>query len=101
MLGNPCKDQLYGYLCSSADRAFIALNNGGPIDAEAELTLSAEWGFPQDSKWQIFQRWPRSEKYFPSKGEEVASRTVSLRMEPWDIVLLEVVPARSPPTRFP
>jgi len=91
ILGNPWKDNLYGYLCSNADRAFIALNNGGPIDAEAELKLSAEWGFPEDSEWQIFQRWPRSDKYFPSDGEEVASGTVSLRMEPWDIVLLEVV----------
>jgi hypothetical protein len=100
ILGNPWKDNLYGYLCSSADRAFIALNNGGPSDAEAELKLSAEWGLPQDNEWQIFQRWPRSEKYFPSDGEEVASGTVSLRMEPWDIVLLEVVPDLPPPARF-
>ena len=94
ILGNPWKDNLYGYLCSNADRAFIALNNGGPIDAEAELKLSAEWGFPEDSEWQIFQRWPRSEKYFPSDGEEAGSGTVSLKMEPWDIVLLEIVPLR-------
>ena len=91
ILGNPWKDNLYGYLCASADRAFIALNNGGPTDAEAELELTAEWGFAGDSRWRICQRWPRSERHFPSAGEEVASGTVSLKMEPWDIVLLEIV----------
>jgi hypothetical protein len=91
ILGNPWKDNLYGYLCANADRAFIALNNGGPTDAEAELKLTAEWGFTEDSRWRIFQRWPRSERHFPSEGEEVASGTVSLKMEPWDIVLHEIV----------
>lgn len=94
ILGNPWKDNLYGYLCSNADRAFIALNNGGPTDAEAELKLSAEWGFPEDSEWQIFQRWPRSEKYFPSDGKKLSRGSVSLKMEPWDIVLLEIVTLR-------
>ena len=90
ILGNPWKDNLYGYLCASADRIFIALNNGGMNDAEAELELSTEWGFPVDSEWQVFQRWPRSEKYFPTDGEKAAGGTVSLKMKPWDIVLLEI-----------
>ncbi len=91
ILGNPWKDNLYGYLCSNAERAFIALNNGGPGAAEAELRLSAEWGLPADREWQVFQRWPRSEKHLPCSGERVANGSVSVRMEPWDIILLEAV----------
>jgi hypothetical protein len=91
ILGNPWKDNLYGYLCPDGMRAFIAINNGGPTVEKAKLTLNSKWGFSEEGKWRILQRWPRSDKYFPREGAEVSGGSVSIKVEPWDILLLEAV----------
>ncbi|MCX6910554.1 MAG: hypothetical protein NTY01_21270 [Verrucomicrobia bacterium] len=91
ILGNPWKDEPYGYCCTDGKRAFLAINNGVWRDSTLTLELNSAWGLPDGKRWDVYRRWPNPAKL---GGEHGAQATLALR--PFDIVLLEVVPAGEP-----
>ena len=93
ILGNPWKDEPYGYCCTDGKRAFLAINNGVWKDSTLTLELNSAWGLPEGKRWDVYRWWPDAAKL---GGEHGAKATLALR--PMDIVLLEVVPAGEPPT---
>ncbi len=93
ILGNPWQDEPYGYCCSDGQRAFLAINNGVWHDSTITLDLNSAWGLPDDQRWNIYRWWPNPARL---AGEHGAQATVALR--PFEIVLLEVVPAGQAPS---
>ncbi|MHB8953218.1 MAG: hypothetical protein ACYC4U_09640 [Pirellulaceae bacterium] len=93
ILGNPWKDEPYGYCCTDGKRAFLAINNGVWQDSSLTLELNAAWGLPDDKRWNVYRCWPDAAKLGGVHGSQV-----TLALRPFDIVLLEVVPAGEPPT---
>jgi hypothetical protein len=93
ILGNPWKDEPYGYCCTDGKRAFLAINNGVWRDSTLTLELNPAWGLPDGQRWDVYRWWPNSAKLGDAHGSEA-----TLALRPFDIVLLEVVPAGEPPT---
>ncbi len=93
ILGNPWKNEPYGYCCTDGQRAFLAINNGVWRDSALTLELNPAWGLPDGKRWDVYRWWPNAAKL---GGEHGSKATVTLR--PFDIVLLEVVPVGEPPT---
>ncbi|GMW02391.1 MAG: hypothetical protein AMXMBFR84_35270 [Candidatus Hydrogenedentota bacterium] len=93
ILGNPWKNEPYGYCCTDGNRAFLAINNGVWNDSTLTLELNSKWGLPDGQRWDLYRCWPEAAKL----GDEHGSQ-VTLALRPFDIVLLEVVPSGTPPT---
>ncbi|MFH1268760.1 MAG: hypothetical protein ABIK89_23795, partial [Planctomycetota bacterium] len=91
VLGNPWKDEPYGYCCSDGQRAFIALNNGVWKDTEVCLKLSPAWGLPDGGRWDLYRWYPQPARV-QGDGEPFGEE-VSIWMRPFEVMLLEVVPA--------
>ena len=95
ILGDPCKDEPYGYCCSDGSRAFLALNNCTWSDSALRLKLDSAWGLPDGQTWDLYRWYPdpaqlRGNAQFFGPG-------VSIWLRPFEIVLLEVVPSGQPP----
>jgi len=93
ILGNPWKDEPYGYCCTDGRRAFLAINNGVWRDSALTLELNPAWGLPDRKRWDVYRWWPNPARLGDTHGSKA---TIALR--PFDIVLLEAVPAGEPPT---
>ncbi len=89
ILGNPWKREPYGYCCTDGKRAFLALNNCTWSDATLPLELNSKWGLPDGGQWDIYRWYPDHARL------EGGSGAIALR--PFEIDLLEVVPAGQPP----
>ena len=72
---------------------FLAINNGVWHDSTLTLELNSAWGLPDGQRWDVYRWWPEPAKL----GDEHGSQA-TLALRPFDIVLLEVVPAGEPPT---
>lgn len=92
IIGNPWKDEPYGYCCTNGKRAFLAINNGVWQDNTLTLELNPAWGLPEGQRWNLYRWWPDPARL---GGEYGSQATLALR--PFDIVLLEIVPAGEPP----
>ncbi len=90
IFGNPWKREPYGYCCTDGQRAFLALNNCTWSDATLPLELNSKWGLPDGVHWDIYRWYPDPARL---QGE-----TNAIALRPFEIVLLEVVPAGQPPT---
>jgi hypothetical protein len=93
ILGNPWKDEPYGYCCTDGKRAFLAINNGVWHDSTLTLELNSAWGLPDGQRWDLYRWWPN-----PAKLGDTHGSKATLALRPFDIVLLEVVPVGEPPT---
>jgi hypothetical protein len=93
ILGDPRKDEPYGYCCTDGRRAFLAIHNGVWRDSALTLELSSAWGLPDGKRWDVYRWWPDPARLGGAHG---SGATIALR--PFDIVLLEVVPEGEPPT---
>jgi hypothetical protein len=89
ILGNPWKREPYGYCCTDGQRAFLALNNCTWSDATLPLELNSKWGLPDGVHWDIY-RWHPD----PARLE---GGTGAIALRPFEVDLLEVVPAGQPP----
>ena len=96
ILGDPWKDEPYGYCCSEGNRAFLALNNCAWNDSDLRLKLNSAWGLPDGKAWDLY-RWYPDPVRFKGDGATFGSE-VSIALRPFEVVLLEVVPAGQPPT---
>jgi hypothetical protein len=93
ILGNPWKSEPYGYVCSNGKRAFIALNNCTWNDVALELQLNRVWGLPGEAAWDLYRWYPD-----PARLERNGARFVKVvpfSLRPFEVILLEAVPAGS------
>jgi hypothetical protein len=96
ILGNPWKNEPYGYCCSDGRRAFLAINNCTWSDQTLRLELNPAWGLPNGGRWDIYRWYPAPAKLIsegPSFGQ-----ALSLAVRPYQVTLLELVPTGSPPS---
>jgi len=62
ILGNPWKNEPYGYVCSNGKRAFVALNNCTWNDVVVELQLNQLWRLPGGANWDLYRWYPEPAK---------------------------------------
>jgi hypothetical protein len=96
ILGNPWRDEPYGYCCTDGTRAFLAINNFTWSDTVLPLELNPAWGLPAGQKWDIYRWYPNPGRLTNSDGSFDEQARIILR--PFDVVLLEVVPAGQAPS---
>jgi len=96
ILGNPWKNEPYGYACSNGQRAFIALNNCTWKDVSLTLELNPSWGLPRARAFHLYRWYPHPAQLTREGGD--FSGQASLALRPFEIVLLEAVPAGQAPS---
>jgi hypothetical protein len=96
VLGDPHKQEPYGYCCTDGKRAFLALCNGCWNDSVLRLELNAAWGLPAGHAWDLYRWYPDPARLSHPQGAFGTSASIALR--PFEIVLLEVVPHGQTPT---
>jgi len=102
ILGDPWKDEPYGYVCSDGRKAFVAVNNGTWHDRNLALRFAADLGLPAGKAWDIYRWYPNPAKL--AGGERAGCEQASLSLRPFEVVLLEVLPRGEAPSlgkRFP
>jgi hypothetical protein len=83
IVGNPWKNEPYGWCGTDGRRALIALNNGTWQDQVVPLELNKAWGMPDGKRWKIYRRWPDPAKLTGDHSK--------IALRPFEIVLLEAV----------
>jgi hypothetical protein len=96
ILGNPWRNEPYGYSCSDGHRAFLAINNCTMSDQTLRLELNSAWGLPDGGQWDIYRWYPAPAK-LTADGRSFGP-TASLGVRPSEVTLLEIVPAGSRPS---
>jgi hypothetical protein len=96
ILGNPWKDEPYGYCCTDGRRAFLAINNSTWEDRSVPLELNAAWGLPAGQRWDLY-RWYPNPARLVGDAEHFDAKT-AIMLKPFEVVLLEVVPAGEKPS---
>jgi len=96
ILGDPWKDEPYGYCCTDGHRAFLAINNCAWKDSSLSLKLNSAWGLPDGGAWHLFRWYPDPAQL---RGDADAfGEEASIALRPFEIVLLEVVPSGESPS---
>ena len=96
ILGNPWKDEPYGYCCTDGRRAFLAINNFSWQDRSLPLELNAAWGLPDGQKWDLYRWYPEPARL---AGDAAGfGPKAAIMLKPFEVVLLEVVPAGEQPS---
>ena len=96
ILGDPNKDEPYGYCCTDGRRAFLALYNCCWKDSVLPLQLNSAWGLPDGQVWDLYRWYPDPARL--SGQQAIFGNTVSIALRPFEIILLEVVPPGQAPT---
>ena len=91
VVGNPQRDEPYGYCCADGARAMIALHNASWQDAAVTLRLNPDWGLPPNREWDLYRWYPEPARLV-APGE-VIRETAVVCLRPFQVVLLEAVPA--------
>lgn len=90
-IGNPFKDNWWGYCCTNGRKAMIAIDNGSWDDQLVTLELNSLWGLPDNLEWDIYCWYPNHIKFKPTNNASFgANETIMIR--PFTAILLEVVP---------
>lgn len=94
-LGDPNLAEPYGYSCSNGRKAFLAIHNACLRDSTVRLDLGPSCGLPARRKWDVYRWYPR-----PSLlgGQGARGTTAAISMRPYEVDLLEVVPAGEGPS---
>jgi len=91
VVGNPQRDEPYGYCCADGARAMIALHNTSWQDAAITLRLNPDWGLPANRAWVLYRWYPAPARLVSPGGTVGETAVICLR--PFQVVLLEAVPA--------
>lgn len=89
VLGDPWKDEPYGYCCTDGKRAFVALHNCCWKDSVLRLELNSAWGLPDGPTWDLYRWYPEPARLAGPDASFPSTASVALR--PFEVVLLEVV----------
>ncbi|GDY15124.1 hypothetical protein LBMAG53_40020 [Planctomycetota bacterium] len=95
ILGDPWKNEAYGYSCTDGKRAFLAINNACWQDQTIALDLGPAWGLPSGGSWDIYRWHPEPARLTSRLTHEKPAfgATAAITLRPFEVVLLEVVPA--------
>ena len=96
ILGDPAKEEPYGYSCSNGKKAFFSINNASLTDQNVTLQFGAAYGLPDGGEWDVY-RWYPTPARLRVRGN-AAGKSLTFAMRPREVVLLEVVPAGSKPS---
>ncbi|MFV2069396.1 MAG: hypothetical protein ACC645_20730, partial [Pirellulales bacterium] len=96
VLGNPSKDEPYGYCCTDGKRAFLAIHNCCWKDSVLQLELNSAWGLSDGQAWDLYRWHPDPARL--RGNAEMFGRQASICLRPFEVVLLEVVPSGQAPT---
>ncbi|MDR3692195.1 MAG: hypothetical protein P4L46_22630 [Fimbriimonas sp.] len=96
ILGDPNKQEPYGYACSDGKRAFLCLDNATLEDRTITVNLGDAIGLPNRMNWDLY-RWYPSPAKLGTSGP-AASRTLSMEFRPYEVALVEVVAAGAQPS---
>jgi hypothetical protein len=96
VVGNPQRNEPYGYCCTDGRRAIVALNNCSWRDHTLTLQLNPEWGLPAGQAWGIYRWYPDPAELRGAKAAFCETAAIALR--PFEVVLLEIVPAGQKPS---
>jgi len=96
ILGNPWKEEPYGYCLTDGNRAFLALNNCTWSDAVLPLELNGSWGLPDGRAWQLYRWYPDPARLQGDRDAFGPKAQIALR--PFEVVLLEAVPRGEGPS---
>ena len=96
ILGSPSKDEPYGYSCSDGRRAFLAIHNATWKDSFVPLTLGSPFGLPDGRQWDLYRWYPKPAR-LAGESETFGERAL-IALRPFEVVLLEVVPAGEAPS---
>ena len=95
ILGNPWNDEAYGYCCGDGKRAMIALDNCTWGDRRVTLELGPAWGLAESKRWDLYRWYPDPARLTEDGTGNSARPSIALR--PFEVVLLEAVPAGGAP----
>ncbi|MFI5385771.1 MAG: hypothetical protein ACHQ50_06585 [Fimbriimonadales bacterium] len=103
ILGDPNRAEPYGYSCCDGKKAFLAIDNACLKDSVVKLNLGPTLGLPAGRRWDVYRWYPRPARLLGSAGVSPAIRSsevtdLSIAMRPYEVVLLEVVPAGEKPS---
>ncbi len=96
ILGDPQKDEPYGYCCTDGRRAFLALDNCTWKDASLTLTLGPAWGLPAGGSWDLYRWYPDPARL--EGAERVFGEATAIALRPFEVLLIEAVPAGQAPS---
>jgi len=96
ILGNANKQEPYGYSCSDGKRAFLCINNATLTDRSVTVKLDETIGLPNQPNWDVYRWYPHPAALRISGPKR--RRTVSMDFRPYEVALLEVVPAGAGPS---
>ena len=101
VVGNPQRDEPYGYCCTDGKFAVIALHNCSWRDRAVTLQLNPAWGLPRGQAWDLYRWYPQPAQLVDASGG--IGDAVVLNLRPFQVMLIEAVPAGEPaalPRRF-
>jgi len=96
IVGDPWKDEAYGYCCTDGTRAFLAIHNFGWEDRSVDLLLGPEWGLLAGRRWDLYRWYPEPARL--TGPEEGLAEGARLALRPFAVALLEVVAHGEAPT---
>jgi len=96
-IGNPFKDDWWGYCCSNGEKAMIAIDNGSWEDQLITLELNPLWGLPKDVDWDIYCWYPNHIKFKSSNNYSFGAKE-KIFIRPFTAILLEIVPKSHKPS---
>ena len=96
ILGNPERNEPYGYCCTDGRRAFLAISNCGWKDALLDLELNSAWGLPDGRQWDLYRWYPDPARL--EHGSTPCGGKVPMALRPFEVVLIEVVPHGQSPS---
>ena len=91
VVGDPSRNEPYGYCCTDGRKAFVALHNACWKDSMVELKLGQEWGLPEGKTWSLYRWWPGR-----AKINGLFERQATIALRPYEVTLLELVPTGTP-----
>ncbi len=97
IIGDPWKGEPYGYSCSNGGRAFIAVNNPAWLDRRIDLRLDESIGLAPGGDLELYRHAPGPARMRAARSSWRFGETVSWSMRPFEVVLLELVPAKKGP----
>ena len=69
ILGDPRKDEAYGYCCTDGKRAFLAIHNCCWKDSLPRLELNSAWGLPDGQAWDLYRWYPDPARAEQRRGD--------------------------------
>ncbi len=93
ILGNPDRQEPYGYTCTDGKHAFLAIDNAALKDSSVPIELGPKIGLPAGQKWDVYRWYPRA-----AKLPVMQSASLTVNMRPYEVDLIEVVPRGSKPS---